>query len=408
MLAAIALRNLARNRRRTSLALLVVAAGAASLLLTTGYMRRSFNGLREAFVRGGLGHLEIAPVTGTEEGSGPDRASPPSFAAWADTRDSIESLPHVVGASGAIVIHGLVARGERTLPFVGAGLETDREQRMGLLVKLNGGQPLSLVPPVAGEDAVLLGLGLARQLKARVGDVLTLTAFSGDGMLNALDVRVTGLVTTGVQDLDLRFLRMHLVTAQRLVGTDAVTSVVVMLDDTEETDSVRSVIAQSIGSRFAVTGWQERAAFYDQVRALYGGIFTFLGGVVLVLVCLSSSNTLLMAVMERTREIGALLAMGTSAGQVVRMIVLEASWLGLLGGLLGSALGFVAAGLIHGLHIEMPPPPGAVERMELQLEILPWDPVCVTSMMVLILALSAVVPAWRVLRLRIAEALVHV
>jgi len=201
---------------------------------------------------------------------------------------------------------------------------------------------------------------------------------------------------------------LHLATAQRLLGTSAVSSLVVMLDDTEQTEPLREAIARSVGPRFAVTGWQERASFYGQVRELYAGIFSFLGGVVLVLVCLSSSNTLLMAVMERTREIGALLAMGTSAGQVVRMIVLEASWLGLFGGLLGSAAGFVAAAAIHALHIELPAPPGAVERMQLRLEILAWDPAWVTGLMVVMLAVSAAVPAWRVLRLRIAEALAHV
>jgi putative ABC transport system permease protein len=408
MLAAIALRNLARNRRRTALALRVEAAGAASLLLTAGDMRESFAGLREAFIRGGLGHLEVAPVGEAAESASPDRASPPSFTGWGELRRSIEALPHVVGVTGTIVTHGLVARGERTLPFVGAGLETDREQRMGLVVKLKGGQSLPLAAPAEGEDAALVGLGLARQLGAGVGDVVTLTAVSGDGMLNALDVRVCGLVTTGVQDLDLRFLRVHLATAQRLLGTSAVSSLVVMLDDTARTDPLRDAIARVAGPRFAVTGWRERASFYDQVRALYAGIFSFLGGVVLLLVCLSSSNTLLMAVMERTREIGALLAMGTSAGQVVRMIVLEAAWLGLFGGLAGSVLGALGAGVIHALRIEMPPPPGAVEAIELRLRIRAWDPLWVTGLMVVMLAVSAAVPAWRVLRLRIAEALAHV
>lgn len=408
MLAAIALRNLARNRRRTALALLVVASGAASLLLTAGYMRESFAGLRDAFIRGGLGHLEVAPVGAAAEGASPDRASPPALTGWGELRRSIEALPHVVGVTGTIVTHGLVARGERTLPFVGAGLETDREQRMGLVVKLKGGRPLPLGAPAEGEDAALVGLGLARQLGANVGDVVTLTAVSGDGMLNALDVRVCGLVTTGVQDLDLRFLRVHLATAQRLLGTSAVSSLVVMLDDTARTEPLRDAIARVAGPRLAVTGWRERASFYDQVRALYAGIFSFLGGVVLLLVCLSSSNTLLMAVMERTREIGALLAMGTSAGQVVRMIVLEAAWLGLFGGLAGSVLGVLGAGVIHALRIEMPPPPGAVEAIELRLRILAWDPLWVTTLMVVMLAVSAAVPAWRVLRLRIAEALAHV
>lgn len=408
MLVALSLRNLARNRRRTALALSVVAAGAASLLLTTGYVRDSFDGMREAFIRGGLGHLEVAPVNAADQGGGPDRAAPPAFTGWSEARGSIEALPHVKGATGAILVHGLVARDERTLPFVGAGFETDREQRMGLQVSVRSGRNLPLAPPEPGDDAVLLGLGLARQLGASVGDVVTLTAFSGDGMLNALDVRVLGLVTTGVQDLDLRFLRVHLVTAQRLLTTSAVSSLVVMLDDSERTEALRGEIARRVGPRLRVTDWQERASFYGQVRALYWGIFSFLGTVVLVLVCLSSSNTLLMAVTERTREIGALLAMGTSGGQVVRMIVLEAAWLGLIGGLLGSALGIAAAAAIQALHVELPPPPGGVAPMELRLAITAWDPAWVTLLMVAILAAAALVPAWRVLRLRIVEALAHV
>jgi putative ABC transport system permease protein len=409
VLGAIAFRNLARNRRRTALALLIVASGAAALLLTTGFMRYSFNGLREALIHGGLGHLEVAPIPdmgGSD--AGPDRAAPPSFRGWREVRDAIESMPHVVGATGAIVMHGLVSRDERTLPFVGAGLETDREQRMQFHVRPKEGRPLQVTPPVQGEDEALLGLGLARQLGASVGDVVTLTVFTSDGMLNALDVRVCGLVTTGIQDLDERFLRTHLVTAQRVLNTDAVSSVIVMLDDTRETERARERIAHTVGPRLRVTDWQTRAPFYGQVRALYGGIFAFLGSVVLVLVCLSSSNTLLMTVMERTREIGSLLAIGTSTGQVVRMIVLEAAWLGLIGGALGSLLGLVLTAAIHALRIEMPPPPGAVESMPLRLEIVAWDPLWITVLTVAMLVVSAAVPAWRVARLRIAEALVHV
>jgi putative ABC transport system permease protein len=220
-----------------------------------------------------------------------------------------------------------------------------------------------------------------------------------------------GLVTTGVQDLDSRFLRVHLLTAQRLLATEAVTSVIVMLDDTELTRSAAAEITRQLQGRepqVAVADWEGRAPFYGQVRRLYVGIFGFLGTIVLVLVTLSSSNTLLMTVMERVREIGALLAIGTSGGQVVRMIVFEAAWLGLLGGLLGGVIGVAAVSAIHALGIQTPPPPGAVEPMELRLEILASDLLWVTVVMVLVLTLAAVLPALRVLRLRIAEALVHV
>jgi hypothetical protein len=93
MLALIALRNLARNRRRTALALLVVAAGAASLLLTAGFVRHSFNGLGEAFIRGGLGHLEVIPASRLSGDDGPDRVGPPAFSGWVEARRTIEAMP---------------------------------------------------------------------------------------------------------------------------------------------------------------------------------------------------------------------------------------------------------------------------------------------------------------------------
>ncbi len=409
MLEKIALRNLARNKRRTSLALLVVAAGAASLLLTAGFMRESFLGLRDAFVRGGLGHLEVAPAATGERPE--ERAAPPSLLGWREARRAIEAIPHVKGATGAIVLQGLASKGDHSAPFVGAGLEPDREARMGLIVRLRSGRGLSLSPPREGEEEALLGLALARSLGARVGDVVTLTSPTPDGLLNALDVHVVGLVTTGVQDLDARFLHVHLVTAQRLLGTDAVSSIVVMLDDASETATVGQQIARRLAGhvpRLVVSDWQARAPFYRQVRSLYVAIFGFLGTIVLVLVTLSSSNTLLMAVLERIREIGALLAIGTSGGQIVRMILSEAAWLGLLGGGVGCALGAATAAVINALRIELPPPPGAVETMTLRLRVLPSDFLWVTATMVVVLSAAAVVPAVRALRLRIVEALAHV
>src|SRR5262245_30477034 len=96
---------------------------------------------------------------------------------------------------------------------------------------------------------------------------------------------------------------------------------------------VREVSTDSL----VITDRRARAPFYGQVRALYSGIFWFLGGIVFVLVCLATSNTLLMSVMERVREFGTLRAIGTGRGQVALMVLLEALWLGLVGALVGDA-----------------------------------------------------------------------
>lgn len=100
---ALALRNLARNRRRTAATLGVVAAGTAALVLTAGFVRFSFDGLREAMIHGGLGHLEVATRAAVEAhgAAALDRPLAAALADWRPLRERLERLPDVaaVGAN---------------------------------------------------------------------------------------------------------------------------------------------------------------------------------------------------------------------------------------------------------------------------------------------------------------------
>lgn len=411
-LAVIALRNLARNRRRTLLSLLIVAAGTIGILLTTGFIRFSFEGLREAIIHGGLGHIEVVPRTDIAESASPaERPGLPGMAGWQALQSEIEAMPHVLAAGAVVQLTGMLSKGERSAAVLALADEPDRGRRMWFEVKLRGGEALPDAPPAEGEDAVLLGGALARNLDAEPGDVLTLLAITTDGTLNALDVRVSGLITTGIQELDSRFVRMHLASAQRLLGTPDITSLVVGLDDTSRTPEVEAALEGSLRGReppLAVVDWKTRAPFYGQVESLYLGIFWFLGSVIVVLVCLSTSNTLMMSVMERVREIGTLLAIGTSRAQVAAIVLFEALWLGLLGALAGDLLGITLVAGINALGIRMPPPPGATGGIELRLAMAPWDFAAAVALMIVILSLAAAVPVVMSVRLRIAEALRHV
>lgn len=408
--AAIAFRNLTRQRRRTLLSLLVIAAGGVAILLTAGFIRFSFDGLREALIRGGLGHLEVTGADLAAQSS-LERSMQPSVAEWEPLRNEIERLPHVLAAGGAIQMTGIVSRDQRSAAFLSVAVEPARERGMNMEVKLRAGANLPDEAPPEGEDTALLGLGLGRTLQAGVGDTVTVLAMTGEGTLNAMDLKVIGLVTTGLQELDARVLKVHLATAQRLLGTTNVTSVVVGLDDTSQTDAVKGAVERLTAAHrppLGVVDWNARAPFYNQVRALYAGIFWFLGIIVFVLVCLSNSNTLLMSVMERVREIGTLLAIGTSPTQVASIVVLEALWLGLLGGLIGDACGYVLVRVVNALDIQMPPPPGAASAIDLKLSVVPGDFLAVIALMLVVLGVAAIFPALRSVRLRIVDALGHV
>jgi putative ABC transport system permease protein len=387
-----------------------VATGGVALLLTAGFVRFSFEGLGEAIVRGGLGNLEVAPAAA---GSGPaeEQAALPTFAAWEPVRVRLEAEPHVSAAMGVIRTTGLVTRGERSMAALVLAVEPERERRMRFDVHLRGGANLPDAAPDAGQDACLLGQGLARALDAKPGDSVTLLAMTEDESLNALDLSVRGIVTTGLQDLDARFVKVHRATASRLLSTSRVSALIVGLDDDAQSAEVESSLRGALRESdpaLGVRDWKTRAPFYAQVRSLYLGIFGFVGGIVFVLVCLSASNMLLMTVLERTRELGTLRALGTSAGQLAGLVLLEALWLGLLGGALGGIAGAGLAAVINAAGVRMPPPPGAANPLELQLLLRPADFGAVILLMISVLTLAAVVPCWRVGRMRIVEALGHV
>ncbi len=129
---------------------------------------------------------------------GPDRSAPPALADWPRVREAAESMPHVLAAGAAVYLTGMVSKEDRSSAFVGVALEPERERKMNLEVKIRGGANLADSAPPVGEDEVLLGVTLAQSLGAVPGDVVTITALTANGTLNALDVRVAGLVTTGL------------------------------------------------------------------------------------------------------------------------------------------------------------------------------------------------------------------
>lgn len=411
---ALALRNLARNRRRTAATLGVVAAGTAALVLTAGFVRFSFDGLREAMIHGGLGHLEVATRAAVEAhgAAALDRPLAAALADWRPLRERLERLPDVAAVGANLQIVGLAQGADgASASFVGVGVEPDRERAMGFETKLRRGAGLADAAPAEGEDEVLLAAGLAATLGAAPGDVVTLLAAGESGMLNALDVRVAGILSTGVAELDTRYLEVHLATAGRLLESERVSNLLIGLDDTRATEralaAARAALAGS-DPELAVTPWTERALFYEQVQNLYRGIFWFLGAIVFVLVVLAASNTLAMTVMERVRELGTLRAIGTGRGQLAALILAEAFWLGLLGALAGGALGLAATGALNAAGLRMPPPPGAVDPIDLQLAYVPEAFAGAAILMVGVLLVAALAPIVRAVRLSIVEALGHV
>lgn len=399
----IAFRNVFRNTRRTALTVLVISFGVTALIVAGGFFSYNFEGLRESTIRNGVGHLQIATERALEGGE--ERPLQHGVERHAGLRRWLEGREHVRATTVQIDFVGLVSNGDKSEAFLGSGVDPEGEKRMGF------GQNLKEGAPLAGDGEALLGVGLAKDLKVRPGDVLTLMGTTTDGALNAVDVKVVGLYATGIKEYDARALKVALPTAQRLLDTDKVSKVIVRLDETRNTEPVRAALAAAglgpDGGGLRVRSWRDLASFYKQVVMLYESIFMFLGLIIFVLVVLSSSNTMMMSVFERVREIGTLMAFGTRRRQVLAIFVLEGAVLGVLGGLAGLAVSYGLVQAINHAGLTMPPPPSFSTGFPLLVTPAPGLFVVVFGLIVAVLTASAVLPAWRGARLRIVDALGH-
>lgn len=403
MLIKLALRNIFRNRRRSAITLAVIVFGAVGLILFGGYKAVTFRGLRESTIRGRLGHLQVFGA-GHEKGS--QKPLEHALENVAVIGAAIENDPRVESTAAQITLMGLISNGDKSETFVATAVEPakDRNMRGQRLVE-------GTLLPDHEPDAVLLGKGLAASMNAKPGDYLTLMSPTVTGSLNAMDVRVAGIIQTGVKELDERAVKMPIAGAQGLLQTTKVERLLVFLRETETTAAVRKDLEQLFVQRkwgLEMKSWSELASFYHQVVLLYNGIFGFLGLILFGVVIFSVANTIVMSILERTREIGTLMAIGTTRGRIWRMFFLEGLMTGLLGGLLGLAAGALLATIINHGNVMLPPPPGYTVGYRLQILLQP--PVLTAAFLIAVVTstLSSILPALKASRLKIVDALGHI
>jgi putative ABC transport system permease protein len=403
----LAFRNIFRNRRRTVMTLVMVGGGVAGLLLVGGFFARMFWGLRESTINDGLGHLQI--FTAEHFNREEKHVLDTGIDNWRQVASSVSTGGHVRGVAPRIEFYGMLSNGVKSGVFMGSAVDPVAEQSLGFSPRLAVGRDLDARP--GGEIEALIGTGVARSMNVKPGDGLTLLAVTSDGALNGIDVQIVGTVNTGYKEVDDRYLRITLPSAQRLLQSDRVTNLVVGLDATENTDQVATALAPRLNGspqQLVLKKWIDLAAYYKQVRSLFSTIFVFLGIIVFFMVLMSSVNTLLMSMFERTREIGTMLAMGTPRSWIMALFVLEATLLGVLGAMVGVAGGNLLGVLLNHSGIHLPPPPGTTVPMSFRVLHVPGLMIGSSLLVIVSLALASILPAIRASRLQIAEALAHV
>ena len=153
--------------------------------------------------------------------------------------------------------------------------------------------------------------------------------------------------------------------------------------------------------------WEQQAFFYRSVRDLYNRIFGALGVVIVVIVVFVVTNAMAMAVIERTREIGTLRALGTLPAQLLRSLGLEGMLLGGAGALAGALLALAVSVLLYVFPVDMPPPPGRSVGYPLNISIDPTLYLLTMGAMVVLTLLASLWVARKTVHMPVVDALAH-
>jgi putative ABC transport system permease protein len=316
---------------------------------------------------------------------------------------ALGSMPNVKAVTPRITFSGLLTNGSRgTIAVVTA---VDPASVHAALPKIDLYLEGTAFTP-AERNGAHVGLELSRALDLKPGVPLMLQAQGLGGRDNALDLEPRG-VLSGQNPLESkRAITVPLAFAQSLLGMEGkATEYVVAINDVETLQATAAELQAKLGPEFEVQTWEHLRPAMRDLRLVQRAILGVVSLVFLIIALFGVANTLLMSVLERTREIGTLLAVGMTRAQVAGLFMLEALTQAFLGaGLgLGAALAIVgSARHSGGFTVSMGVGQGFFRVMPTLLPAVPFIVViaaCVGSV------LAAVSPARRAARLRPVEAL---
>ncbi|MCK9200765.1 MAG: FtsX-like permease family protein [Gallionella sp.] len=414
----LALRGLMRNRRRSMVTLLAIAFGFAAIVLFAGYTHNVYDGLARQSIHGELlGHLTLSKRGMRKEGKlDPERYMLTASEVSAITK-TLKDEPHVVLVAPRLGLSGLISNGRASTIFIAEGIEpaavvllregslTEREKKSGMFesmkMRLDPNHP----------EVASLSSGLVEMLHLSVGGQAVVLANTLTGQANALDITLGQGFNTGNANSNDKFAFVSLDLARTLLDAEGrADRLTILLDDVNQTGAMRDALLAKLnkaGFDVEIQTWQELSDFYTQVHGMFDMIFGFIFSIVLTVVVMSVANSMGMTVIERTREIGTLRAIGLKRGGVVRLFTTESMLLTLIGCVTGL---LIALGVRWGINLAniSYTPPNSPSPVPLLVDMDIGRTLFTFALMGAVGTLAAYLPARRAAQKDIIDALGHV
>jgi lipoprotein-releasing system permease protein len=429
----IASRYLRAKRRQavigviTVISIIGVAAGVASLIIALAINNGFRTDLQDRLL-GSTAHVDLM------------RVQSDGIRNWPALVDRLEKVPHVVAASPALYEQVLISRGAHATGAVVKGVLPEYENRVSeILQDVKAGTASALQPAetagarfkpsfgLSGSEnskletgnskleagvlpPIILGKDMADTLGATVGSEVLVTSPQGEltpfGLVpKYMRFRVAGIFDSGFYDYDSGWGYIRLADAQRLFGLGDLISVIEFkLDDLYRAAAVGQELERAAGPGFMTTNWMEQNRQLFQALRMERLVTFITIGLIVLVAALNILISLIMMVMEKTRDIAVLVSMGARRRQIRRIFIAQGVLIGIIGTALGLALGYAISLLGQRYHFI------ALSAQVYSIDYVPFAPRALDGLLVALVALgvsfiATIYPSWSASRILPAEAL---
>ncbi len=407
-----AIRHLMRNRRRSILTLCAVLIPIYFLILMFGFTNSVIQDMFESATRFDTGHMQIRAVEPPGSGSALPLINDPS-----DALDILAEMEAIEWFTVRLDLPALASVDDRTRTvFLRGVVPEEIDPVSNMADRMVEGDFLS-----SERDGVIVGEELADLLELGVGDDMVLLSAHPDASLGAIRAPIVGIFNAHEAAIGRMIVYSNLGTARRLARSEtAATAIVLRLNgvrgsqDTHVMEATADALRAQLPDSYVVQGWLELlpilSGYLDvlvPMLVIMAVVFFGLGALVVV-------NTLYLSVMERTREIGLILSLGSSRIRVMGMILAEAGLITAAGAFYGVVLGIGIILIIEAFGgIPLWGQMAAYMREMgitpvLHMSITAWQVLLSAGAMSIVAMMAAWFPAWKASRLEPMEAMRHV
>ncbi|MCP4112507.1 MAG: ABC transporter permease [Desulfobacteraceae bacterium] len=326
-------RNLWRNKRRSLVVISSIAVGIFVMLLSMGILNGMNNQMVENTIRTSLGHISVH-----QKGFQDDMKLQNSFIPSPELQSSLTDIP---AYAPRIKIEGMIRSSEASRGVLIMGIDPKREESVteiyNYMLNTEGSSYLS----DPGAKEILISKVLADKLDLVLGDKLVLMFQDVNKEIISIALKVKGLFQSPIDSFDKFVVFVGIDTLREFTGLgEKISEITIRAENRNRVDAIADFIKQSLeGSDVEVLTWKEMAPNLLRAIALFDSMMYVFFGIIFITVVFSIANTLIMAIMERFREIGVMKSIGTRPLWIGSMVLFEAINLGAVGLIAGTVMG---------------------------------------------------------------------